>query len=419
MTDDTQQISVAELLKRNGQQVGESRGGRRRRGVAGGISVAELTGEIPVVRDENPRAADRDDEVEAPADQGTDAARSDGPSTRASRRRAEEAEQQTQTPATGSSDAASASAEPVSPARPATPQARPATPPAKPATPPAKPATPQAKPATPPAKPATQVSAPALDSAPTQVRPPLPSRRAPLSPAPVDPASGAADEDDDEPVASRPSFRAPGPKSPSRDNQGAWISHSAARGRAAVPRTDEKGSDPVEIETVTAESSPRSGADEPADEKPTFRPEPALLSGSTLAGDLLRQSRRAHTERDEEEARAAEAKAEATAEAGTAEDAADDDAPEDEARSSTREWLVLAGQGVAAVIAGALMFKGFEKLWDTLPWVALILAVLVIVGLVAMVRILRRTDDITSFVIAVVVGMIVTLGPLAFMLASG
>lgn len=92
---------------------------------------------------------------------------------------------------------------------------------------------------------------------------------------------------------------------------------------------------------------------------------------------------------------------------------------EEESSSSAREWAILIGQGVVAVIAGALLFKGFEKLWDMLPWVALILAVLVIVGLVAMVRILRRTDDITSFVIAVVVGMIVTLGPLAFMLASG
>eukprot|EP01133_Synstelium_polycarpum_P026509 gene26509-31876_t len=49
-------ISVAELLKRNGQSV-ESRGGRRRRGVAGGISVAELTGEIPIVRQSGSRAA--------------------------------------------------------------------------------------------------------------------------------------------------------------------------------------------------------------------------------------------------------------------------------------------------------------------------------------------------------------------------
>jgi len=64
------------------------------------------------------------------------------------------------------------------------------------------------------------------------------------------------------------------------------------------------------------------------------------------------------------------------------------------------------------------MFKGFEKLWDMLPMVALILAVLVIVGLVAMVRILRRTDDITSLVIAVVAGVFVTLGPLAFLLGT-
>ncbi|MGB6071306.1 MAG: hypothetical protein WBG53_12225, partial [Rhodococcus sp. (in: high G+C Gram-positive bacteria)] len=50
--EDTGQISVAELLARNGQKTNLSAGGRRRRGVKGGISVAELTGEIPVVRDE-------------------------------------------------------------------------------------------------------------------------------------------------------------------------------------------------------------------------------------------------------------------------------------------------------------------------------------------------------------------------------
>ncbi len=56
MTDskgtDTGQISVAELLARNGKKVGSrsSSGGRRRRGTTGGISVAELTGEIPITR---------------------------------------------------------------------------------------------------------------------------------------------------------------------------------------------------------------------------------------------------------------------------------------------------------------------------------------------------------------------------------
>ncbi len=64
--EDTGQVSVAELLARNGQQV-QSRGGRRRRGSEGGISVAELTGELPVISDaptRNRRAApDPDDDV--------------------------------------------------------------------------------------------------------------------------------------------------------------------------------------------------------------------------------------------------------------------------------------------------------------------------------------------------------------------
>ena len=83
-----------------------------------------------------------------------------------------------------------------------------------------------------------------------------------------------------------------------------------------------------------------------------------------------------------------------------------------------RQWLVLAGQVVGAAVAGMLLFKGFEKMWDVLPFVALALAVVVILGLVALVRVLRRTDDLYSTVIAVVVGIFVTLGPLAFLLST-
>ncbi len=83
-----------------------------------------------------------------------------------------------------------------------------------------------------------------------------------------------------------------------------------------------------------------------------------------------------------------------------------------------RQWLILAGQSAGAAVAGMLLFKGFETMWETLPWVALALAMVVILGLVALVRILRRTDDIYSTVIAVVVGVFVTLGPLAFLLST-
>jgi len=89
-----------------------------------------------------------------------------------------------------------------------------------------------------------------------------------------------------------------------------------------------------------------------------------------------------------------------------------------EADANRRQWMILGGQSTGAAVAGMLMFKGFERMWEMLPWVALTLAMIVILGLVALVRILRRTDDILSTVIAVVVGIFVTLGPLAFLLST-
>ncbi|WP_459548211.1 hypothetical protein [Nocardia sp. X0981] len=93
--------------------------------------------------------------------------------------------------------------------------------------------------------------------------------------------------------------------------------------------------------------------------------------------------------------------------------------PDDEAADPRKQWMVLGAQSVGAALAGMLLFKGFEQLWERQPLPALALAVVVILGLVALVRILRRTDDIFSTVIAVVVGVFVTLGPLAFLLSTG
>ncbi|NUS92986.1 MAG: hypothetical protein HOQ36_11315, partial [Nocardia sp.] len=84
-----------------------------------------------------------------------------------------------------------------------------------------------------------------------------------------------------------------------------------------------------------------------------------------------------------------------------------------------KQWMVLGAQSVGAAIGGMLAFKGFEMLWEAQPLIALALAVVVILGLVALVRILRRGDDMFSTVIAVVVGVFVTLGPLAFLLSTG
>ncbi|WP_194816142.1 hypothetical protein [Nocardia sp. XZ_19_385] len=89
-----------------------------------------------------------------------------------------------------------------------------------------------------------------------------------------------------------------------------------------------------------------------------------------------------------------------------------------EHEANRRQWVILGSQSTGAAVAGMLLFKGFERMWEMLPWVALALAMIVILGLVALVRILRRTDDILSTAIAVVVGIFVTLGPLAFLLST-
>ena len=79
-------------------------------------------------------------------------------------------------------------------------------------------------------------------------------------------------------------------------------------------------------------------------------------------------------------------------------------------------WVV--GQCIIAVAFGAGLFIAFDQLWKWNNIVALVLSVLVILGLVVGVRVVRKTEDIGSTLIAVAVGMLVTLGPLA-LLQSG
>lgn len=76
-------------------------------------------------------------------------------------------------------------------------------------------------------------------------------------------------------------------------------------------------------------------------------------------------------------------------------------------------WVV--GQSVVAVAFGAGLFVAFDQLWKWNNIVALVLSVLVILGLVVGVRVVRKTEDIASTLIAVAVGALVTLGPLALL----
>lgn len=76
-------------------------------------------------------------------------------------------------------------------------------------------------------------------------------------------------------------------------------------------------------------------------------------------------------------------------------------------------WVV--AQCILAVAFGAALFIAFDQLWKWNNIVALVLSVLVILGLVVGVRVVRKTEDIGSTLIAVAVGALVTLGPLALL----
>ena len=124
-----------------------------------------------------------------------------------------------------------------------------------------------------------------------------------------------------------------------------------------------------------------------------------LFSGETVADDL---ARRGITEVDDDLPGAGLV---------TATPARPREAP----LTALRHGLVAVAQSVLAVVFGAGLFLGFDQLWRWNNIVALVFSVLVILGLVVAVRAVRKTEDIASTLIAVAVGALVTLGPLALL----
>ncbi|QFU94212.1 hypothetical protein [Amycolatopsis sp. YIM 10] len=94
-----------------------------------------------------------------------------------------------------------------------------------------------------------------------------------------------------------------------------------------------------------------------------------------------------------------------------------DELPEEEA-SPGKQWLVMGAQLALGVVGGAGVWLGFNWLWGRLPAAALIAALVVIVALVWIVRKIRRADDIQTTVLAVLVGLVVTVSPAALLLLS-
>ncbi|WP_026360429.1 hypothetical protein [Amycolatopsis nigrescens] len=101
-------------------------------------------------------------------------------------------------------------------------------------------------------------------------------------------------------------------------------------------------------------------------------------------------------------------------------DAAADEVHPDELDepSPGKQWAAMAAQLAAGVVGGAAVWLGFNWLWGRIPAAALIGALVVIVGLVWIVRKIRRADDLQTTVLAVLVGLVVTVSPAALLLLS-
>src|SRR5262249_49642770 len=103
---------------------------------------------------------------------------------------------------------------------------------------------------------------------------------------------------------------------------------------------------------------------------------------------------------------------------GTSTAEAEPETEEPQPRSPWWEWAVMVSQVGLGVVGGATLWLTCEWLWQRIPVVALVVALTVITGLVWIVRRVRRAEDLQTTVIAVLVGLFVTVSPAALLLVG-
>lgn len=419
-SDDTQRpVSVAELLARNGAAEGKISGHRRRmRGNADAIPVAELTGEIPVIRDKKggrarpnpaPSPAAETAAPDAPkAPEGAAAA----PETRSYLRSNEDAlfggdsmadeaarrgPSAPSTPAQPSSMASSLRS--IFPPTP-TPDVRPgeprksidfndATGVISPVTGGPK-AEPESEP-TPAPKPEAAKPAPAVPVAP--VAPVVP----PPAPAPV--ARPAEPEPEPEPVPEPEAVVQP-------EAEPDPVAHEEAHEDEYEDYEDEYGeygrSTPVEWTSHDAEHDVK-GEENDYDE-----------NDYQLEHELQELVSEHGSPGEAPVSQLADVEADKKSESDTAEAKAD----RKEKIKTYLQGSWIAAQYLLAAAAGAGLFFGFRELWSWNQGIALVLGVLFIAILVASLWVIRKTVDLISILIAIVVGALIAFGPLVLMLQA-
>jgi uncharacterized membrane protein YqjE len=343
----TRPISVAELLAKNGSIGSPAPGGRRRRrrGNADAVTVAELTGEIPIIRIDRPPVAD-----EAPTAEETPVVEEPVVEEAAT-----ELEPEPQVEAEPE-----ALAEPETPAEP------------EPEPEPEPEVEPAAQPDEAAADYASHLQQRDVEPEPLEF---VPRRRAHgLSKRAAHPPAGGAEE-------------------MTFDSLHAEDLHDADLEDEDLHDADLQG----DIAEPNAGKTRPSYLRSPAD---------ALFGGDSVADDVARRGRSPGPE---------DIVLDDTQKVALDVTELDDDSSRTTAPSPFMRGVWIVAQSVLAVALGAGLFIAFDQMWKWNNIVALALSVLVILGLVVGVRVVRKTEDIASTLIAVAVGAMVTLGPLALL----
>lgn len=324
----TRPISVAELLAKNGTIGAPPVGGRRRRrrGDTDAVTVAELTGEIPIVRDDEPVTGRTPVVTDEPVDE---------PVAPSSNGAAEHVEQDTVEPEVVDAEQRVDNQADVEPE----------------------------------------------------------STDDDHADAEADYAAHVSDRDNDTDV----DFFSP----PRRSSYAPRRFHTGGVGAEQMSPDPVDGSD-----SATDVADPEiDHVDDDRDELPSYlrSSDSALFGGQSVADDMARRTTPGPEDIDLDDEH---------------DDDDEDDRAADKPMSSVLHAAWVVGQCILAVAFGAGLFVAFDQLWKWNAIVAMVLGVLVILGLVAGVRVVRKTEDIASTLIAVAVGALVTFGPLALLQAN-
>ncbi|MEU0496654.1 hypothetical protein [Mycobacterium sp. NPDC006124] len=209
-------------------------------------------------------------------------------------------------------------------------------------------------------------------------------------------------------------FFTPTPRRPQASTTGGFAAQSGAEQMSPDPVVDDDDDEMLDLGPEFGDVLDEHATDDEDDlgqETPSYlrSTSDTLFGGQSVADDLARRGRTPGPEDIDlgEGDRSPTKTAVEPVEEG-------DEHPAQEGSAFVRGvWVVV--QCILAVAFGAGLFIAFDQLWRWNTIVALVLSVLVILGLVVGVRVVRKTEDIGSTLIAVAVGALVTLGPLALL----